>query len=177
LIVEGKSQDERYLEAAAAYGAALHRLASAYEADPEKRRDLLQDVHLALWRSFESFDGRCSLRTWVYRVAHNAATTYVIRERRRHASPLVSLEEVGMLPDPAEGQRAADQRHSLDRLLELIQQLKPLDRQVILSYLEGLDAATTAEITGISAGNVATKIHRIKNLLAQRFHQGVRNAE
>jgi DNA-directed RNA polymerase specialized sigma24 family protein len=46
--VEGKPQDERYLEAAAQYGAALHRLATAYEADPDKRRDLLQDVHLAL---------------------------------------------------------------------------------------------------------------------------------
>jgi RNA polymerase sigma-70 factor (ECF subfamily) len=59
----------------------------------------------------------------------------------------------------------------------LIQQLKPLDRQVILSYLEGLDAAATAEITGLAPGNVATKIHRIKNLLAQRFHQGDRHAE
>jgi RNA polymerase sigma-70 factor (ECF subfamily) len=166
--VEGKSQDERYLEAAAEYGAALHRLAGAYEADPDKRRDLLQEVHLALWRSLESFDGRCSLRTWVYRVAHNAATTYVIRQRRSHSSAWLSLEDAGSLADPAESERAADQRHSLDRLLHLIQ-------QVMLSYLEGLDAAATAEITGISPGNVATKIHRIKNLLAQRFHQGVRN--
>jgi RNA polymerase sigma-70 factor (ECF subfamily) len=170
--VEGKSQDERYLEAAAAYGAALHRLAGAYEADPDKRKDLLQDVHLALWRSLASFDGLCSLRTWVYRVAHNAATSYVIGQRRSRASAWVSLEEVATVADPAAGERAADRRHSFDRLLELIQRLKPLDRQVILSYLEGLDAAETAEIVGISAGNVATKIHRIKNLLAQQFHQG-----
>jgi RNA polymerase sigma-70 factor (ECF subfamily) len=175
--VEGKSQDELYQEATAAYGAALHRLAGGYEADPDKRKDLLQEVHLALWRSFQGFDGRCSLRTWVYRVAHNAATTYVIRQRRIHASALISLEDAGALADPVEGQGRADQRHSLDRLLDLIQQLKPLDRQVILSYLEGLDAAETAEITGISAGNVATKIHRIKNLLAQRFRQGVRHEE
>lgn len=175
--MEGKSQDERYLEAAAEYGAALHRLAGAYEADPDKRRDLLQEVHLALWRSLESFDGRCSLRTWVYRVAHNAATTYVIRQRRSHSSAWLSLEDAGSLADPAESERTAGERHSLDRLLHLIQQLKPLDRQVMLSYLEGLDAAATAEITGISPGNVATKIHRIKNMLAQRFHQGVRNAE
>ena len=175
--MEGKSQDERYLEAAAAYGAALYRLASAYEADPDKRRDLLQEVHLALWRSLGSFDGRCSLRTWVYRVAHNAATTYVIHQRRGRASAWLSLEEVGTLADPSEGERAADRRHSVDRLLAMVQQLKPLDRQVILSYLEGLDAAATAEITGISAGNVATKIHRIKNLLAQRFQQGGHHAE
>jgi len=43
---------------------------------------------------------------------------------------------------------------------------------VILSYLEGLDAATIGEITGLTSGNVATKIHRIKNMLARQFHEG-----
>jgi RNA polymerase sigma-70 factor (ECF subfamily) len=108
-------------------------------------------------------------------VAHNAATSYVIGQRRSRTSAWLSLEEAAGVADPAEGERAASQRHSVDRLLALIQQLKPVDRQVILSYLEGLDAAATAEITGLSAGNVATKIHRIKNLLAQRFQEGVRN--
>ena len=57
------------------------------------------------------------------------------------------------------------------RLSLLIQKLKPLDRQVIVSYLEGLDAAATAEITGLSPPNVAMKIHRIKNVLARQFSQ------
>jgi RNA polymerase sigma-70 factor (ECF subfamily) len=56
--------------------------------------------------------------------------------------------------------------------MDLIQRLKPLDRQVILSYLEGLDAASIGEITGLSAGNVATKIHRIKSILARRLNAG-----
>ena len=175
--MEGRSQDERYLETVVKFGTALHRLAAAYEADPDKRKDLLQDLHFAVWRSLASFDDRCSLRTWVYRVAHNAATSYVIGQQRSHASKWVSLDEVATLADPDEGERAAGRRHTLDRLLALIQQLKPLDRQVILSYLEGLDAAATAEITGISAANIATKIHRIKTLLAQRFHEGVHHAE
>ena len=59
----------------------------------------------------------------------------------------------------------------------LVQSLKPLDRQVILSYLEGLDAAAIGDITGISPGNVATKIHRIKNILARRFREGGRHGE
>ena len=175
--MEAPEQDARYLEATAAYGGALHRLAAAYEADPEKRRDLLQEVHLALWRSFQGFDGRCSLRTWVYRVAHNAAATYVVRQRRGRFSNWVSLEELEALPNRTEGQQSADRRLWVERLLAAIQQLKPLDRQVILSYLEGLDAAATAEITGISPGNVATRIHRIKKILAQRFHQGGSHAE
>jgi len=169
-------QDELYRETADSYGAAMERLARAYEADADRRGDLVQEIHIALWRSFAKFDGRCSLRTWVYRVAHNAATSYVIRQRRNNA-PLVSLEEFDALPDSGAGEATADRNRALERLLELIQRLKPLDRQVILSYLEGLDAVSIGEITGISARNVATKIHRIKQILTRQFHEGVRHAE
>jgi RNA polymerase sigma-70 factor (ECF subfamily) len=62
-------QDDWYRKAVNEHGAALERLARAYEAGPEDRRDLLQEIHIALWRSFNGFDERCTLRTWVYRVA------------------------------------------------------------------------------------------------------------
>ena len=117
-------RDELYEEAAATCGTALDRVARAYEPDPDKRRDLLQEIHVALWRSLENFEGRCSLKTWVYRIAHNTATSVVI-----------------------------------------------------LLYLEGMEAASIGEITGISPGNVATKIHRIKNLLSRKFHRGERHAK
>jgi RNA polymerase sigma-70 factor (ECF subfamily) len=167
------TQDELYEDAASTYGAPLERLARAYETDPDIRRDLLQDIHVALWRSFESFDGRCSTRTWIYRVAHNVAASHVMRQRRTRSQALVGLEdeELENLPDATTGQHAADRSHALDRLLNLIQRLKPLDRHVILSYLEGLDAASIGEITGLSPGNVATKIHRIKTVLARQFQQ------
>ena len=168
------SQDDRYREAAAAYGAALERLAHAYEADAEYRRDLLQEIHLALWRSFAGWDARCSLRTWVYRVAHNAATSHAMRQRRLNSHVLVSLEELEHVPDPSAPD--AGRQQALSRLLTLVQRLRPLDRQVILSYLEGMDAAAIGEITGLAPGNVATKIHRIKNILSSAFHQGGRHA-
>ena len=165
------SQDGLYRDAADKYGSALERLASAYEADPEKRRDLSQNIHFQLWRSFQRYDSRCSVRTWVYRVAHHVAASHVLRERKIFSN-LVSLEELEMLPDKDQGQFAADQRRNLERLSVLIQQLKPLDRQVIISYLEDMDAVSIGEITGLSPGNVAMRIHRIKNILARRFHQG-----
>ena len=169
----GSTQDQRYQEAVDAYGPSLERLARAYEAHPDRRRDLLQDIHVAVWRSFATFDGRCSLRTWVYRVAHNAAASYVIGQRRIY-SRLVSIEDLDLLPYRDDGSLAGRQ-FALEKLLALIQQLKPLDRQVILSYLEGLDAVAIGEITGISSGNVATKIHRIKSLLARKFQPGERH--
>jgi RNA polymerase sigma-70 factor, ECF subfamily len=153
------------------FGSSLERLARAYEADPEKRRDLSQDIHFQLWRSFQRYDGRCSPRTWIYRIAHHVAASHVIRERRIF-SALVSLEELELLPDKAEGSSATDRRLNLDRLSALIQRLKPLDRQVIVSYLDDMDAASIGEITGLSPANVAMKIHRIKNILTRRFHEG-----
>ncbi len=170
-IPKAATQDSLYEDAARTYGPALERLARAYEADPEIRRDLLQDIHVALWRSFVGFDGRCSVRTWIYRVAHNVAASHVAHQRRAASEILVDLEELESFPDLVSGQDAANRNQDLDRLLTLIQRLKPLDRHVILSYLEGLDAAAIGEITGLSAGNVATKIHRIKNLLARQFQQ------
>ena len=167
--------DDLYENAISAHGPALSRLAKAYEINPEDRRDLLQEIHLALWRSFAAFDARCSLRTWVYRVAHNVAATHVMRSHRRKSSSLVSLEEIeeqGGIAAKDDANRSLERSEMLERLYALIQRLNPLDRQVILLYLEGLDAPSIGETTGISSGYVATKIHRIKTILAAHFRDG-----
>jgi RNA polymerase sigma-70 factor (ECF subfamily) len=164
-----EDSDRLYSDAVDKYGSALERLARAYEADADKRRDLLQEIHFQLWRSFQRFDARCSPRTWVYRVAHNVAASHVIRERRTFLN-LVSLEELERVPDKKPV--GADDRMNLERLSALIQKLKPLDRQVIVSYLEDMDAAAIGEITGLSPANVSMRVHRIKNILARWFHEG-----
>lgn len=164
------SQDSLYAEAAQAFGPALVRLARAYEFDAEARRDLLQEIHLNLWRSFASFDQRCSLRTWAYRIAHNVATGHVMRQRRLR-DRLLSVENIETMPGSDQLELAASQAQALDRISTLIQRLKPLDRQIIVSYLEGLDAASISEITGLSPANVAMKVHRIKNILRRWFEE------
>ena len=65
-----------------------------------------------------------------------------------------------------------DRRRALDQLDALIRRLEPIERQVILLYLEGFDGASIGEITGISASNAATRVHRIKKVLADRFRKG-----
>src|SRR6185503_2293761 len=162
-------QEHLYSEVAAEYGGAVERLARGYERDADRRRDLLQEIHVALWRSLTRFDGRCSMRTWVYRVAHNVATSRVIRARERTLTfvDAVTLESI---PDTSDGEALLDRERTLDRVYALIRQLRPIDRQIMLLYLEDVDAPTIAEVTGLSPRNVATKIHRIKQVLARRFH-------
>src|SRR5262245_1953628 len=164
------ARDALYADAAAQFGRALERLARAYESDSDRRADLLQDIHVALWRSLERFDGRCSMRTWVYRVAHNVAASTVIRRRSR-APTLVSLDELEVEPVHPDVEGEVDGRRNLERLMALVQRLNPLDRQIMLLYLEDMDAASIGEVTGLSPGNVATKVHRIKKILTDRFQR------
>ena len=163
-------RERLYAEAAETFGAALRRLARAYERDADQRRDLLQEIHVALWRSLNRFDGRCSLRTWVYRVAHNTAISKTIRRRANAPTALPIDDQTDRKDAAGSAEEAIDHRRALDRLDGLIRQLRPLDRQIMLLYLEQLDAASIAEITGLSAANVTTRVHRIKHLLTQRFH-------
>jgi RNA polymerase sigma-70 factor (ECF subfamily) len=163
-------QDAHYLEAAAAHGAALQRLARATEANAERQRDLLQDMHVALWRSFGAYDARCSVRTWVYRVAHNVAASHVDRERRAR-KPFVALEEIEHLPSAQDVSSEVEESEAVTRLNAIIRALGPPDRQIITLYLEGLDAASIADVTGLSAGAVATRVSRLKTQLARLFHE------
>jgi RNA polymerase sigma-70 factor (ECF subfamily) len=170
-------QDERYTRAMASFGPALERLSRAYEADADLQRDLLQEIHFAVWRSFARFDGLCSESTWVYRVAHNVAATHALRRSRSRTGRMVTLEELANHADPGQPdpEAATGERQALTRLFVLVRALAPHDRQVVLLYLEGLDAARIAEICGLTPGAVATKVHRLKAVLAQRFQEGDRH--
>jgi RNA polymerase sigma-70 factor (ECF subfamily) len=158
-----------YAEASSLHGAAMQRLVRGYEADPDKQKDLLQEIHIELWKSFASFDGRCSLRTWVYRLAHNVGASHVVRSRRL-SSRLTDLEK---LEDEMPGidEKQVDRRLSA-RIFDLIRRLKPMDRQIIMLYLEGEEAGPIAEVTGLSPASVATRIHRIKKALKQKYIEG-----
>ncbi|MEO8064196.1 MAG: RNA polymerase sigma factor [Pseudomonadota bacterium] len=165
-------QEALFEKAAAEFAAPLARLARAHEADAHLQQDLLQEIHIALWRSLVAFGGRCSLRTWVYRVAHNVAATHVLRDRRRQTHRLTTLDEIDLAGDAPDVDAELDAGRAMQQITALIQSLKPLDRQVIILHLEGLTADEIAEIAGISPANTHTKLTRIRQLLTERFGAG-----
>jgi RNA polymerase sigma-70 factor (ECF subfamily) len=169
----GQQSDRRetlYRQAAEAHGGMIARLAAGYEGDPALREDLEQEIHLQLWRSFDLFAGQCSLATWTHRVAHNVSAQHVDRAvRGKRIAALADLGDLEVADKRAGPEEHTDTALTLERLYRLIRRLRPLDRQVVLLYLEDVDAAGIAEITGLTAGAVATRIHRIKALLAQAF--------
>lgn len=148
-------------------------MARGYEADIELARDLEQEMHIALWRSLAGFRGEAALSTWVWRIAHNTGARHVqSRMRRKRHAPLVPLEDVEITSSAPSPEQETDQAMTLERLYALIHALNPQDRQVMLLYLEDIDAAAIGDITGLSPGAVATRISRIKAALPARLAQG-----
>jgi RNA polymerase sigma-70 factor (ECF subfamily) len=170
------NQDACYQQAVDDYGPDIARFTAGYERDPARRRELLQEVHLALWQSFANYKAQCSLRTWVYRIAHNVGVSHVQRSLRLAERLCLTLEEIEALASEQADMGLTERRLDLERVLALIHRLSPLDREVVLLYLEDMDAAGIADITGLSARNVATKVHRIKAVLATQLGEGRKTA-
>lgn len=139
------------------------KIAHGYCRDPEDRRDLVQDIHAQLWRAFPAFDpARSQFSTWLYRIALNVAISQVRHTslRRRHHANLDD-EAIAALPDPAtRDPHEADA--GIHALYAVIDRLDPLNRALMLLYLDERSHRDIAEILGISASNVATKIGRLK---------------
>jgi RNA polymerase sigma-70 factor (ECF subfamily) len=158
-----------YQQAVEGFGREITRFVAGYERETGKRQELLQEVHFALWRSMAAYLEQCSLRTWVYRVAHNVAVTHIQRNQHAVERNWSSLDELELHVDETADMLLTDRRLDLERVMVLVHSLVALDREIILLYLEDMDAASISEITGLSARNVATKIHRIKSLLANQL--------
>ena len=141
-----------------AYGGALRRLCAAYLQGGGDQQDLFQEIAAALWSALPGFRGDASERTWVYRIAHNVAYSYAKKRRRQCQSEL----QMDALPD----HRLAPEDPRRPVLLEAVQQLDSLDRQVVLLYLEGLSAREIEQVTGMSANSIGVRLSRLRRRLA-----------
>lgn len=135
----------------------LERLARQY-ADPADWQDLLQDIHVQLWLSLDTFDGRAQLSTWVYRVALNTA----ISHRRKGRLPRV--REAG--DDTGDSGAAHDE---MEVLRDFLASLGSIDRALLMMDLEGIARDQIGEVLGLSMGAVAVRMTRLKQHFSQRY--------
>ena len=140
----------------------VFKVAGLYSRSAVDRDDLVQEISAQLWRSFGSYDeARAKFSTWLYRIALNVAISQARRERWSEADRLEPLE-THHLETVGGGEGIAEQDERLTALYAFIGQLDPLNRALILLYLEDRNYGEIAEILGISETNVATKIGRLK---------------
>lgn len=143
----------------------VFKVANTYSRHPDDRADLAQEIAAQLWRAFPGYDPARSFSTWMYRIALNVAISFLRSHQHRdeHTEALDDghAEVVGHAGVPYE----TDERvRALDRF---IGQLEPLNRALLLLYLEERSYREIADILGISETNVSTKISRLKQRIRQ----------
>ncbi|MFI4978184.1 MAG: RNA polymerase sigma factor [Solirubrobacterales bacterium] len=154
------AQQDRFVLLVDEHRKILHKVARCYAWNPADREELVQEITLQLWRSFDRYDEHYKFPTWMYRIALNVAISFVRTEVRRTRSLVPADDSTPSVLDLAATPEPADD--DLRLLDEFIQKLDDLDRALVLLYLDGHRHETIAEILGISATNVGTKIGRIK---------------
>lgn len=134
-----------------------------YALDGDDFNDLYQEVLINLWRGFEGFEGRAKPSSWVYRVGLNTCISYCRRNRRHTgAAPLAAC--MGMADEEAE---RSDRLRELDAL---INRLDPLEKALVMLWLDEVPYEEIARIMGLTRNNVASKLHRIKLKLREQVN-------
>lgn len=136
-----------------------HKVCGLYFDDAEEKQDVVQEMLYQLWRSYPGFDGRSKFSTWMYRVCLNTALTYRRKERKHKNQPL--SEGHHQIPE----EPASHQEESIKLLHAAIASLSPLNKAIVLLYLEDLRYEEIAQITGLTKSNVSVRLVRIKKEL------------
>ena len=147
----------------------VFKVANSYARQVEDRADLAQEIAAQLWRAWPKFDpARGAVTTWMYRVALNVAISHLREQALRQRHDAVPLDDD--LHDIADAGAEDHERGQHIRLLQrFIQRQAPLDRALLLLYLDDRPQREIAEILGISESNVSTKIGRLKQRIRDQL--------
>jgi len=151
-------KEARYVQLIEDYGAMVSKICRGYS-DPIEYEDLRQEVFYQIWRSIDSFQGKSQLSTWLYRLTLNVCMTHSRNKSKKAITQSISLEMVERHVSPEED------RSQIDLLYNAIGSLGPIDKSVIMLYLDKLTHKEIANILGIGKANVGVRINRIKKKL------------
>jgi RNA polymerase sigma-70 factor (ECF subfamily) len=142
----------------------LYKVCNSYCRERDSRDDLAQEIMIHLWRSFSKFDGRCRFSTWMYRIALNVAISFYRKESTRTRHVISGEQHLLETADETE-----NQPEDIRLLYQFIEALDPLNKALILLYLDENSYREIADVLGITETNVATKISRLKNKMKQEL--------
>jgi RNA polymerase sigma-70 factor (ECF subfamily) len=194
-----RAGDERVFAALVSeYHAPLRRLALSYVRSPAVADEVVQETWLGVVRGIQGFEGRSSLKTWIFRILANTASRRAVREAR--TVPISALED----DEPAvEESRFLDRQHArwpghwaspparwdelpeqhlagqetLSVLREAIGTLPPAQQQVIvLRDVEGWSAEEVCELLDLSEANQRVLLHRARSKVRRALEGHVEHA-
>ena len=144
----------------------IYKICNSYCKNVSNRDDLVQEISYQLWKSFRHFNGSVKFSTWMYRVALNVAITFYRKTKTNEA--IIQLGETDAEIEDSK-ENTGELEKNINTLQQFINELKVLDKALMILYLEEKTYREISEILGITETNVATRISRIKDKLKQRF--------
>jgi len=145
----------------------LGKVVGSYAWQAQDREDLGQEIAVQLWRAWPSYDPARPVTTWMYRIALNVAITWVRGQSRERQHREAWDQTRHDIADPLAHDPEASQQ--VERLYRFIHALPPLDRALMLLYLEDHSHREIGEVLGISEANAATKTSRLKQRIRQEL--------
>lgn len=145
----------------------IYKITNAYCKNEEDRKDLIQEIIIQLWKSFDNYNTQYKQSTWIYRISLNVSISFYRKEKRRNE--LTQTHPLSIITHVDTADKIQEQEETIRQLHQFIAELKELDKALMLLYLEEKSHKEMAEIMGISESNVATKIGRIKQVLKLKF--------
>lgn len=163
-----KSRSDNFLDVVESNKGILYKVANSYCQNYEDRKDLIQEIIIQLWKSFDNYNQKFKYSTWIYQISLNVAISFYRKEksRKRISNPLITD-----IFDFTDTEISEEKETDLGLLSHLISKLGNLNKALMLLYLEEKNYKEISEIIGITETNVATKISRIKTKLKAEFDQ------
>lgn len=160
-----EDKDQQFEIVMEQYRGLVYKIANGYSTNREDLNDLIQEIALQMWRSFDSYNPEFKLSTWIYRIALNTAISF-LRKNTTRDKYVVGSEYV-VLEDHAASE---DGKRDLE-INKILQRLGKFDRALMILHLDGRDHQEISKILNISASNVGTKISRIKQQLTIEYQE------
>ena len=132
-----------------------------YMDSTQDREDLVQEILLRLWNSYQSFEGKSSFSTWMYRVAMNTAITFLRKEKTK--PEMVSDSYIALLNKACENDNVAEKK--LEIFYKAAKALNPIEKALIFYFMEGMSHREIGSLLGITENNARVKLNRTKEKL------------
>lgn len=159
-------RDDDFATLIQAHAALIARIARSYEADPGRAEDLVQEIHLAVWKALPRFNASAGLRTYIARISHNRAISHVSREVRR--PPSLDLDDDLPASDPSP-EDVTVQKDARRKLEDAVRRLPIGQRVVATLALEGFTPEEVASVLGITPTAASVRLHRAQKQLREWF--------
>ncbi len=143
----------------------IYKICDLYTNTTEDKLDLYQEIVFQTFKSFNTFKGNSKISTWIYRIALNTALTTLNKSKRKLKPTLLQpsfSDSIDRLEEEIYEERSS-------YLYREIKKLSPIEKSIILLYLEGQPYEEIAKITGFTKTNIGTRLNRIKVKLKQNI--------